>query len=304
MANDKAVLGPVAGATVLAPDLEAAVAPYLADLGYRVLDEGRVSADQAAVWNASAHAGAAFKVIGPESGERQWIRFVEAPPVAGYKAMTTYGWHSLEIVVADVDAIPARLEAAKSVFEHLAGPKNLGTTSAIRAMQVKGRAEEVLYLTQIPADGSLPHLPVAKSFIDRIFIVPLATPDMMKARDWYMENFAQVEPGVVSGDIVIGIINTAMEIGDDVTMKICTVKLPGKTLIEIDDFPQGATERARNADSLPPGIATVTFATDSLDKVTVPFVAPPRALAGAPYDGRRVAVTTGTAGELIELVEE
>ncbi len=302
MANDKAVLGPVAGATVLAPDLESAVAPYLDYLGHIVLNEGEVSEDQAAVWNAPAHAGARYRVIGPESGERQWIRFVEAPPVQGYKAMTTYGWHSLEIVVADVDAIPAKLEG--SPFTYLAGPKNLGTTSAIRAMQVKGKAEEVLYLTQIPADGSLPHLPVAKSFIDRIFIVPLGTPDMMRARDWYLEKFAQVEPGIVSDDIVIGLINTAMGIPDDVTMKICTVKLPGKTLIEIDDYPDVATERPRNAGSLPPGIATVSFATDSLDKVGLPFVAPPRALAGAPYDGRRVAVTTGTAGELIELVEE
>lgn len=302
MANDKAVLGPIAGATILAPDLDAAVQPYLDYLGHKMLSEGSVGDDQAAAWGAPAHAGARFKIIGPESGERQWIRFVEAPPVPGYKAMTTYGWHSLKIVVADVDAIPAKLEG--SPFAHIAGPKNLGTTSAIRAMQVKGRAEEVLYLTQIPADGSLPHLPVAKSFIDRIFIVPLGTPDMMKARDWYIEKFAEVEPGIVSDDIVIGLINEAMGIPADVTMKICTVKLPGKTLIEIDDYPDVATERPRNKDSLPPGIATVSFATNSLDKVGLPFVAPPQAVAGAPYDGRRVALTTGTAGELIELVEE
>jgi len=302
MANDKAVLGPIAGATVLAPDLEAATAPYIDYLGYRVLNSGTVSADQAAVWNADAHAGAAYKVLGPESGERQWIRFVEAAPVPGYKAMTTFGWHSMEIVVADVDSIPAKLKG--SPFKHLAGPKNLGSTSTIRAMQVLGRAEEVLYLTQIPDDGCLPHLPIAKSFIDRIFIMPLGTPDMMKSRDWYMETFAEVEAGIVAPDIELGLVTDAMGLPEGTKMGICTVKLGGQTLIEIDDYPASAKARPRNTGSLPPGIATVSFVTDSLDKVGLPFVAAPRALAGAPYDGKRVGVTTGLAGELIELVEE
>ncbi len=300
--TDKAVLGPIAGATVLAPDLAATIAPYVDYLGYRRIGEGTVSADQAAAWGTPAHNGAAFVVLGPESGERQWIRFVQGAPVGGYKAMTTHGWHSMEIVVAEVDALPAKLEG--SPFRYLAGPKNLGTTSAIRAMQVEGRANEVLYLTQIPADGSLPHLPVAKSFVDRIFIMPLATPDMMKSRDWYVEKFAQVEPGLVAPDIELGLVTDAMGLPKGTKMGICTVKLPGKTLIEIDDFPPQAKARPRNADSLPPGISTVTFATDSLDKVGLPFVSPPRTIQEAPYNGKRVAVTIGLAGELIELVEE
>jgi hypothetical protein len=287
---------------VLAPDLEAATAPYVDYLGHKILDMGTVSADQAAVWNTEAHDGAAYKVLGPESGERQWIRFVEAPPVTGYKAMTTYGWHSMEIVVADVDAIPAKLQG--SPFTHLAGPANLGTSSAIRAMQVLGRAEEVLYLTQTPTDGSLPHLPSAKSFIDRIFIMPLGTPDMMASRDWYMEKFANVGEGMVAPDIELGLVTNAMGLPEGTKMGICTVKLAGQTLIEIDDYPSAAKERPRNAKSLPPGIASVSFATDSLDRVGLPFVAEPRALTGAPYDGKRVGVTTGLAGELIELVEE
>jgi hypothetical protein len=302
MANDQAVLGPIVGATVLAADLDAATAPYVDYLGYQVLDMGAVSTDQAAVWNTSAHGGAAYKVLGPESGERQWIRFVEAPPVPGYKAMTTYGWHSMEIVVADVDALPAKLQG--SPFIHLAGPANLGTSSAIRAMQVLGRAEEVLYLTQTPTDGSLPHLPAAKSFVDRIFIMPLGTPDMMASRDWYMQKFAGVGEGMVAPDIELGLVTNAMGLPEGTKMGICTVKLAGQTLIEIDDYPNSAKARPHNPDSLSPGIASVSFATDALDKVGLPFVAEPRALAGAPYGSKRVGVTTGLAGELIELVEE
>ena len=302
MASDRAVLGPIVGATVLAADLDAATAPYVDYLGYQVLDVGDVSANQASVWNTSAHSGAAYKVLGPESGERQWIRFIEASPVSGYKAMTTYGWHSMEIVVADVDALPAKLQG--SPFTYLAGPANLGTSSAIRAMQVVGRAEEVLYLTQTPTDGSLPHLPAAKSFVDRIFIMPLGTPDMMASRDWYMQKFAGVGEGMVAPDIELGLVTNAMDLPKGTKMGICTVKLAGQTLIEIDDYPSAAQARPRNPNSLPPGIASVSFVTDALDKVGLPFVAEPQALAGAPYGGNRVGVTTGLAGELIELVEE
>ncbi len=302
MANDKAILGPIVGATVLAADLDAATAPYIDYLGYRVLDRGTTSADQAAVWNASAHSGAAYAVLGPESGERQWIRFVEAAPVPGYKAMTTFGWHSMEILVSDVDSLPAKLQ--DSPFKHLAGPANLGTSSAIRAMQVLGRAEEVLYLTQTPSDSSLPHLPSAKTFVDRIFIMPLGTPDMMASRDWYMEKFANVGEGILAPDIELGLVTNAMGLPAGTKMGICTVRLAGQTQIEIDDYPSAAKDRPRNADSLPPGIASVSFATDSLDKVGLPFVGEPRALAGAPYHGKHVGVTIGLAGELIELVEE
>jgi len=37
--------------------------------------------------------------------------------------------------------------------------------------------------------------------------------------------------------------------------------------------------------------------------VKLPFVAPPRVVREAPYNGKRVGVVTGSATELIELVE-
>ncbi|HJN03489.1 MAG TPA: hypothetical protein QF665_00035, partial [Alphaproteobacteria bacterium] len=74
-------------------------------------------------------------------------------------------------------------------------------------------------------------------------------------------------------------------------------------LIEIDDYPKEAKPRATAPDSLPPGVAMVAFAVDSLDDVTIPFLAPPLTVAEGPYNGARVAVGKGVAGELIELVE-
>ena len=58
-----------------------------------------------------------------------------------------------------------------SNFKIIGEPHQLGMSKSIRAMQVEGFAKEILYLTEIPDDGSLPHLPSAENFIDQIFIV-------------------------------------------------------------------------------------------------------------------------------------
>lgn len=304
---DNAILGPIAGATITADDVDRVAAPYVKDLGYVIGQRGTVSADQAAVWGAPAHAGKPFLVMNPASGDPCFIRLVQSAPVPGYKAMTTLGWHSLEITVESCDAIPPHLARQKTQFRTVGDPHDLGvsTPSAkpIRAMQVVGLAEEVLYLTEIPTNGSKPHLPNAKSFIDRIFIVPLAAPNMDTTRDWYIRNFAEVKKGIEARNIPMKLIATAMGLGDSMRMAICTVVMPGKSLIEIDDMPPGTKARPRSKDSLPPGIATMSFKVDSLDRVKLPFIAPPRAIKEAPYDGKRVGVVVGSATELIELVE-
>jgi hypothetical protein len=235
---------------------------------------------------------------------------VEAPAYPGYKAMTTYGWHSLEITVEDVDAIPPRLKASQ--FKIIGDPHDLGVGSnstapkgsLIRAMQVIGLAEDVLYLTQIPTDGKRPHLPNAKSFIDRIFIVPLGSPNMDNTREWYIDKFANVEKGVEARGFALKLLNDALGVPADTKTSICTVKFPGQTLIEIDDYPPAAKPRPRHPNSLPPGIATISFAVDALDRVGLPFVAAPRVVADPPYRGKKVGVVVGSATELIELVEE
>ncbi|MBM3502485.1 MAG: hypothetical protein FJX65_01290 [Alphaproteobacteria bacterium] len=306
----KAALGPIIGATITSADVDKASAPYAKDLAYKVLDRGTIGAHQATVWACPAQAGARFLVMGPASGERQFIRFVEVPPVPGYRAMTTYGWHSLEITVEDVDAIPPKLKGSQ--FKIIGDPHDLGVGSnasapkgsLIRAMQVVGLAEDVLYLTQIPTDGRRPHLPNAKTFIDRIFIVPLGSPNMDRTRDWYIEKFANVEKGVEARGFALKLLNDALGVPADTKTSICTVKFPGQTLIEIDDYPPAAKPRPRHVNSLPPGIATISFAVDSLDRVGLPFVAPPRVVAEGPHRGKRVGVVVGSATELLELVQE
>ena len=295
-----AALGPVAGGTVMAPDIESAATAYTDYLGYQVTHRGTISEAMTATWAAPAHVGAPYLVMNPASGEPHWIRFIEAETVAGYKPLTSFGWHSLEIVVADVDAIPPTL--AGSPFTIVGDPKNLGGGSPIRAMQVRrGDAGEVLYLTQIPDIPEKAHLPLAKSFIDRIFIVVLGSPDLNEARAYYERNFG-LERGM-EAPAMIRVTNDAFGLPDGTSHVICTVAMPGKCLIEIDNYPPQATVRPKAPGSLPPGIAMIAFATPDIDAIDLPLLAPPAAIDAAPYNGRRTAITIGAAGEMIELIE-
>ena len=302
MDSSRPKLGPIIGATILCANIEEAIGPYLVDLGYKQIGDGVVSRALARAWNAPAHIGARTATLGPESNNPPWIRFVESPKVAGYRAMTTFGWHSLEINVQDVDRIPKRLE--HSSFRIVGDPHALGMSSTIRAMQVIGVAEEALYLTQIPDDGSLPHLPIAETFIDRIFIVPLGSPNMDETRAWYLKHFPNIQKGMEARDIKISLINDALNIDPDTKCSICTIRLPEKTSIEIDDYPAAATLRPRNPESLPPGICTVSFAVDSLEKVSLDFIGPIGVIPEFPYNQRKMGVIVGNASEMIELVEE
>jgi hypothetical protein len=243
--------------------------------------------------------GRRFAVTNPESGAAQWIRFIESPRVPGYAPLTSYGWHSMEIVITDVEATPGHLQ--NSPFRHLAGPKEVGTSGFIRAAQFLGPADEVLYLTRIKRDPARPYLPLAQSFIDRIFIMVLGSRSMTVARNFYSTHF----DGKPNPDrpAVIGFFNRANRLPEDTPMQICTVLLDGQCLIEIDNYPSVAKERPREPGALPPGVAMVSFVVDSLDKVKLPLIAPARALAAAPYNGARVATCLGSSGEFIELIE-
>ena len=98
-------------------------------------------------------------------------------------------------------------------------------------------------------------------------------------------------------------INNAFGLDSDYRTTITMVQKDRLPIVEVDDYPAGATVRQGDAHMLPPGNAMITLAVDDLDALDVAFIAPPVARAGAVYGGRRAATVRGVAGELIELLE-
>jgi hypothetical protein len=74
-------------------------------------------------------------------------------------------------------------------------------------------------------------------------------------------------------------------------------------LLELDDYPDSVKPRPVNIGHLPPGTAMVSFETASLDALDISWRATPAAVEAFPYKGRRVGVTTGPAGEWLEIIE-
>ena len=75
-------------------------------------------------------------------------------------------------------------------------------------------------------------------------------------------------------------------------------------LIELDEYPAVFVPRKRAVNHLPSSTSVVSFLVDSLDDVDVKWRRPPRKIQDFPYNGRKVGVTIGPAGEWIELIEE
>ncbi|RMF12704.1 MAG: hypothetical protein D6763_00175 [Alphaproteobacteria bacterium] len=292
--------GRIKMATVSAPDLEACERAYVDHLGYEVVERGIIDEDLANSWDAPHQAGSPYVIVGPASGAKVYIRFVENEQVPGYAPLRTFGWNAIEITVQDADKLHEQLKA--SPFEIIGEPTYLDFSDAIYPMQVIGPAGEVVYLNQV--NGSLPDydLPLARSFVDHIFIMILATPDMQAGVDFYRNALGWSQGN--SYEVPYSVINNAFGFPEDRKHKLsmnCVGRIVNN---EVDQYPPETTKRPRKEGLLPPGIAMVSYITQNLDKVKAPFVAPPAARDGLPYEGRRAAVCRGSTGELVELIEQ
>lgn len=285
-------------ATIGAPDIAKVEEMYTTWLDYKVLEKGKVSDAMAKSWGAPKSAGRPFVVMHSAGTKDVYIRAVQIDPVPGYKAMTTWGWNSIEIIVEDPDKAYEKLKA--SPFKHVGGPAFLGGgNSSIKAVQFNGPAEETIYLTAETGDRSKSGLPIPASFIDRPFIMVLAGPDANALFDFYKTTFLM--GGYPPRPTPIGIIAKAQGLPADhqFSLGLARAKERGNN-IEIDGYPPSAKARPRAEGQLPPGVAMTSFNVNSLDGLKVNFIQPPVSI----YGSKRSATFIGPAGELTELIEE
>ncbi len=293
-------IGPWAASTIAAPDVAATEKVYVDWLGFRVVHRGTLDSAVAQSWGAPKNAGAAFSVLEPESGKQNFLRLVANPVTPGYRPLTTFGWAASEMVCQDVDALQERLKA--SPFEIVGPAADLEMIPEIRAMQVRGLADEIFYLTMFKEDLPAYDLPEAHSFVDRMFIAVLATDGPEKVQAWFDKHW-----GIVPGDIA----DTKLEIIDKafgvpartLDLRLTVTTMRSRSLVEIDGYPAQTTERPRVAGYLPPGNAMMSVLVDSLDGLAMDMLSKPVRRPEAPYFGRRAATTRGGMGELIELIE-
>lgn len=245
-------------------------------------------------------AGRNMVAIQSESGRGALLRFIEGKPAADYAPFRFFGWNALEILVADVNALPHKLKG--SPFEILGMPRYLYPSGAIRAMQVRGPSNEFVYLTQINDFPEAQYLPRATTFVDHLFIVILGSDNLERSGDFYEEHF-DAKLGEPHEMRLTGV-NVAFGLPIETKHKLAVLRLAGKSAIELDGFPKEAKHRTVMPGEIPPGIAMLGFEVDSLDKVKLPWRGPVVRHDAPIYNNRRSAVFVGPSGEWVELIEK
>lgn len=300
-AERRALLRHVAMVTHCVPELEPVATAWQQFLGFRLVDQGSLSAALCAAWDAPAAVGQRYCLLEPASGQDCLIRFIETGVSGGHGPPLTQGWLATELLATDPDALAAKL--AGSPFTLLGGPADLfPRPRAPRAMQMRGPAGELLYFTRILPNGSRYGLKGARSEVDRPFIVTVGGTSGAAMHHFYGDTLGQrlldrmpfINPILAAG----------CGVPHHTIIPTSIARIPGRSfLLEMDELPAGVAPRPRPAGQLPGGMALVSFRVDNLDGLPVPPRAAPSPLAGLAYDGRRVAVIAGPAGEWLELIE-
>jgi catechol 2,3-dioxygenase-like lactoylglutathione lyase family enzyme len=292
------VLSAIVAVTLLVPDVEAVERAYREVLSHRTVERGQISLEQAAGWGAPGLAGRDYALLQPPSGEPVYLRMVETG-AASAPALRALGWNATEILVEDPALLAPKLTGP--AFRVVGPPAPLELNPAVTAMQALGPAGELLYFTRMPAGKSKFGLGSATSFVDRVFIVVLGASDIRRTLDFYATTFGL--PVTEPTPSRVEVLADAWGLPREQPFLLGIVRLPERFLIEVDQYPSGAAPREITPGELPAGMAMVSFAVDSLEPFLPRLVAPPRALPGAPYRGRRAGTLRGPDGEHIELIE-
>ena len=288
-------------ATLATPKLEKTVAWYKRWLQYDVAETGQIDMALAESWGAPKTAGRKFALLAPNGTKDVFVRVVAIDDVPGYRAESTMGWNSIEIIVDDLEALSRRMKAGG--VEILREKAALGAPFAsIEAMQIHGPAEEILNLSSETGDRQASNLPIPKSQVDRLFLISLAGPDLGALKDFYAGTFKMRTFPNFDGPMALAARAIGVPLDHVFPSTLVRAAQKGNT-VEMHGYPPQAKIRPRPAGQLPPGVAIASFAVGSLDALKIKFITPPGTRSGVAYNGKRSGATLGPAGEIIELME-
>jgi hypothetical protein len=316
-------------ATHCVPDLQICIAAYRDLLHYTVVDEGRLPGTLTEAWGTPGMRGMPYALLQPASGAAVYLRFIETGNKGGYWPPVTQGWIATEVLTTNPDAV---LEALRPVpraqqraapsqnnlaeprhegpgarcstgFTHIGGPADLyPSPKSARALQMAGPAGELMYFTRILPGGSRFGLHGAKCFVDRPFIMVVGGTSLDELHRFYGETLGlRVWP---QAPFRITQMSRVLGLPPETAYPISLARIPGRSfLLELEELPAYIERRKVPAGQLPEGLAMVAFAAAPLHELRIEYRAAPRVIHLPPYNGRKVAVTTGPAGEWLELIE-
>ncbi len=287
--------------TLVVADLDSTSRAYVEWLDYQLVNDDAISDDLAANWAAPAAAGSRSVLLQPASGASMWLRLIERPHAAGYRAMHSTGWTANEILVEDPVDLAARFAEPDSPFRVVGPPAPLGSNGKVIAMQAIGPAGELNYFTRIPPEGGTFIKTPAAGRVDRTFIAVVGGRSMAAMSSFYRDALGMSV--LAPYPSAVQVVNESRGLPADYQMQLAVVPISPASILELDQYPSDTLDRVTPTDDLPAGMAMVSFLVESLDSRPLTWRAPPRVRREPPYSGRRAAVVVGAAGEWIELIE-
>ena len=248
-------IGRISAVTVPSPDLSNTAELYTQFLGYRIVDRGKITKEEAVHWNAENIEGSNYIILQPENSDDFSFRFIEQDIQNDYIPFKSPGWTAAELIVKDVDDLAEKL--FYSEFEIIGPPADLSFTDQIRAMQVIGPSKEILYLTQFKSKLQEFDSPEARCDVDQTFIVILAGQSMDQMQTFYCDAFNLEKAPVM--DSRIRAISRAFGKPENTQYKSSAIPIKDQSLIEIDELPKGSERRLGEPGYLLPGISIVSF---------------------------------------------
>ena len=132
-------------ATISVQDINLFESYYINWLNYKVVSRSNISQSMERSWGIKGYKDTPFILLAPNNGEDVFIRAIQTKNLTEVIPLTYLGWSAIELVVSDVDVVARNL--INSPFKIIGPPKALTDGSPIKAMQIIGPANEVIYLT-------------------------------------------------------------------------------------------------------------------------------------------------------------
>jgi catechol 2,3-dioxygenase-like lactoylglutathione lyase family enzyme len=294
------VLRSIEIATHCVPDLSACIPAYRDVLDFQLVEEGRLPESLTSAWATPNMQGLPYALLQPASGAGVYLRFIETGNGGGYWPPVTQGWIATEVLTTDPDAVLEKLQG--TAFSHIGGPLDLyPSPKSARALQMAGPAGELMYFTRILPGGSRFGLHGAKSFVDRPFIMVVGGTSLAEIEAFYGEVLGlriwEQEPYQITQ------MSRVLGLPQATAYPISLARIPGRSfLLELEELPANTVRRSVPDGQLPEGLAMVSFTSAAFSELSLEYRAEPRSIDLPPYNGRKVAVIEGPAGEWLELI--
>ena len=221
---------------VLSAHPEVAAQAYVDAFDYRVGDTGTVSTTVAEALGHESLAGAGYVTIYPPSGPQVGIRWI-ASGASEYQPMRRLGWSAIEVMVQDPDGLVPTLDP--NHFSILAEPAYLTAKQNVRASQVLGPSDELLYLTHIKdTSTSFLNTPPSETAVGHPFIMVAGTRDLAATLEFFNRTFANpVTPPI---PFKIEVLSEVYGLEAERLHDLALVRFEDNFGLELDQYPAAA----------------------------------------------------------------